>query len=233
MRLQSNRMDTDTRSPWDAVKIGFARKAARYVLRRWPQQSSDAAQELAAAILVEVSELSARGIHPSQRVYRLAAYRMVRVLWTHRGASVLSCATSEQDEAAPDGPCDREEMRVLSVLVAESFASHLDQRARDVMFAYLGGATVTEIAVERGETFVAVDSLLTRLMAHLRDGTVPTYRGQREVGTGACLGCGVALVAPVGRGGTPTRCKACAAARRKVKDKERHGRMTPSRVAAE
>lgn len=120
----------------------------------------------------------------------------------------------------------------MAILSAESFASHLDPRSRDVLAAYLGGATATEIAANRGETFAAVRSLLIRLSAHLKEDTALVSSGQRESGDGACLDCGVALERVAGRGGVAVRCKSCSAARRKAKDRERHGRLTPSRVTA-
>ena len=210
------------RSPWDAVKVEFARKAARSVLASRPFMGSDAVDELAAAALVEVCEMASRGVPPSKRMYRLATLHKARDLWRRRGNEV---ADDDVDERAPVAESsDAGEMRAISLHDLTRMRAHLDDRARDVLSAYLACETVTEIAERRGETFAAVDSLLSRLLRHLCDGTVPSSRGQREKPGLACLGCGVDLPVPEGRGGLPVRCKTCAAERRKAKDRERHAK---------
>lgn len=221
-------------SPWGFVKIGFARKAACRVLASQPKSSSDAVDELTSAVLSEVCEVAARGIVPTKRVYRLAALHCARELWWRkRQVTIVTGSASDddpewQDPEPPVRMSDGEECLAISLLSAARLHAAIDGRSRDVLSAYLAGATVTDICEARGETFAAVDTLLTRLLRHMRDGTVPAFRGAKDKGDGlSCLDCGTALAVPAGRGGIPVRCKSCAKNRRRAKDHARH--TDPSR----
>lgn len=214
--------------PWVAVRLGFARTAARRaLLRQGRPVASDAVAELTAAVVCRVVELAAAGMRPTPKVYRLAAQECRRALWSRATGldnATLTDAVDDLDDGDNVG-----ELVALSLVQAQRLYTALPTEHRRIFTAYLAGAEATEIAADTGHTFAAVNGRLGVMLAHLRDGTTPRYQGATGGREGAhltdaltCQDCDCALSVPHRLGGIPVRCAPCAAARRKAKDAARH-----------
>ncbi len=215
------------RDPWDTVRLGFARTAARrMLLRQGRPVASDAFDELTAAVACRVSELAATGMLPSRKMYRMAAQECCRSLWSRAKGLREDTLTDEVDEL--DDGDNVGELVALSLVQAQRLYADLPAEHRGIFTAYLAGDGATEIAADTGHSRATVDMRLTVMLAHLRDGTTPRYRhtdrrqGAHLADALTCEDCGDALAVPHQRGGIPVRCAPCAKNRRKAKDAARH-----------
>ena len=221
--------DDEKPQPWSLVRIGFAHKAVRQVLAWRTSKSSDEFEELTAFVLVEVGELAARGVAPSRRAYRLAAYHGVRSLW-HRARGVDQARHGDVDL-----PVEVDnEVGYLFRIIASRVRGRLDERNQRILDAYLAGFSAPEIAAERGEAQTTVESALQRIFAWMAEESGPARPRRASLVPAAdatpapapaprqCADCAVDLVIPKGLRSPPRRCAECQRRRRLVAKRERY-----------